>query len=79
MPRKLKLPKGARIKDVVRSAPKTTHASVSKDVMRSSPKTTHPNRIKNLGSYAHKSKLPSGQTIGAGVKVKMRKSKKGQY
>jgi hypothetical protein len=58
---KLRLPKG----DVVRSSPKTTHASK----VRSSPKTTHPG--KNLGKFLHKpAKLPSGAKIGATVKTK---------
>jgi hypothetical protein len=77
MARKLKLPKGAR-KDVVRSAPKTTHVSISKDVVRSTPKTTHPNRNQNLGKFARPpAKLPTGAKIGAPVKVKKpRKSNK---
>jgi hypothetical protein len=74
--KKIKLRKGnARIKDVVSSTPKTTHVKDG-DVVRSSPKTTHPKRIKNLGKYAYPSRLPSGQKIGAAVKVKLRKSNK---
>jgi hypothetical protein len=66
---RIKKPKNVRIKDVVRSAPKTTHAKAI-----SVPKSTHPGS--NLGRYLHKSKLPSGAKIGAGVKVKLRKSSK---
>jgi hypothetical protein len=73
---RFKKPKTKAARDVVRSSPKTTHVSTSKDVVRSSPKTTHPNRIKNLGKYAYPSRLPSGQKIGATVKVKLRKSNK---
>jgi hypothetical protein len=66
--RKLRL----KPKDIAPSAPKSTHAKAI-----SVPRSTHPGR--NLGSYLHKSKLPSGAKIGADV-VKMkkpRKSKKG--
>ena len=65
-------------KDIVRSSPKTTHVRGGKDVVRSSPKTIHPNRIKNLGKYAHDSKLPTGQKIGASaVKMKRKSNRKG--
>jgi hypothetical protein len=61
-------------RDVTPSTPKTTHAKAI-----SVPKKTHRDYGKNLGSYLHPSKLPSGAKIGADV-VKMkkpRKSKKG--
>jgi predicted GTPase len=88
--RKLKLPKNARIKDVVTSAPTTTHGggvrsaptythiSKTKDVVRSTPKSTHPNRIKNLGKFAHPpSKLPK---TGVTLKAKRKSNKvKGSY
>jgi hypothetical protein len=68
------------VPDVVRSTPKTTHVKGGKDVVRSSPKTTHVKRNpgKNLGKFLYPSRLPSGQKIGATVKVKM-KSNKGKY
>jgi hypothetical protein len=68
MPKKIKVPKfkGAP------GTPKTTHAKAI-----TVPKGTHPG--KNLGKYLHKSKLPSGAKIGAGVKTKTRKPKAPKY
>jgi hypothetical protein len=67
----MRLKKPKRIKDVVRSTPKSTHTKSVSGVAKSLPKTTHPG--KNLGKYLHKSKLPTGTKIGVTVK-KPRKS-----
>jgi hypothetical protein len=65
-----------RLKDPVRSAPKVTHTKTMSGVAATVPKSTHRNRIKNLGKFAHPSKLPTGQKIGAaGVKMKRKSNK----
>jgi hypothetical protein len=67
--------KTTKVKDAVRSTPKGTH--LTGDVVRSSPKTSHKkprkDMSKNLGSFLHPAKLPSGSKIGVLKKSKQTK------
>jgi hypothetical protein len=67
--------KTTKVKDAVRSTPRSTH--LDGDIVRSSPKTSHKkprkDMSKNLGSYLHKSKLPTGAKIGVLKKSKQTK------
>jgi hypothetical protein len=68
----MRFKKPKRIKDVVRSTPKSTHLKSGK-TPKAMPATTHPNRIKNLGKFAHPpSKFPK---MGVTVKAKRKSNK----